>query len=91
MKLREFLDTIPKEITELRIIATRQQAILEEHIFRTEIAEKKLEMLSGELLGQGKQLIALQAHTEATKSIGRTILKILSGIVVGVIIHTLYK
>lgn len=91
MKLREFLDTIPQEITELRIIATKQQQILEDHIRRTEIAETRLNILSEELLSQGRSVIALQAHSETQKSLMTTLLKIFAGVVVGIILKIVLK
>jgi predicted nucleic acid-binding Zn-ribbon protein len=86
MKIKDAIQTIVdiqnninKELSEIKIILAKQEAQLEYHIKRTDIAEKNLETLR-------KEFAPIKQHIDAIKIIIKSIsvISIIIGIFVGI-------
>ena len=49
IKIDEKLDKVSEEIAEIKVVETKQAADLEHHIFRTNLAEQRIEMLHSQI------------------------------------------
>lgn len=47
--MNDKLDSVNSEIAEIRVVQTEQAADLKHHIYRTDLAEKRIEMLQVEI------------------------------------------